>query len=142
MAVVYNLYKTLKRLTMARILVLQHSPYEPLGMIIHTLKQMKLRIRYVNFARDSHQRVDVSRYDGLVVLGGGMHPSEIDLYPHLTHEIEILKTAVDKKLPVLGICLGSQLLNIALGGTCSALDKPEFGWVTIEQKGQHSFFDV
>ena len=47
---------------MTRILVVQHSPYEPLGIIIHTLKRMKLRVRYVNFARDPHQRVDMSRY--------------------------------------------------------------------------------
>lgn len=101
---------------MARILVLQHSPYEPLGIIIHTLRRMKLRIRYVNFARDPHQRVDMNRYHGIVVLGGAMHPNELDLYPHLIHEIELLQVAIAKEVPILGICLGSQLLNIALGG--------------------------
>lgn len=126
---------------MTRILVLQHSPYEPLGIIIHTLKRMKLRIRYVNFARNPHERVDMNRYHGIVVLGGSMHPSEIDLYPHLIHEIELLQKAIAKEVPILGICLGSQLLNIALGGSCYALDKPEFGWVSVNKRGQHELFE-
>ncbi len=126
---------------MVRILVLQHSPYEPLGLIIHTLKRMKLRVRYVNFARAPYQKVDVTRYDGMVVLGGAMHPDEIDLYPHLQHEIELIQTALARQIPVLGICLGSQLLNLALGGTCFALDKPEFGWVKINKCGDHQLFE-
>lgn len=125
---------------MVRVLVLQHSPFEPLGIIIHTLKKMKLRIRYINFARDPHQRVDINRYHGIVVLGGAMHPSEINLYPHLIHEIELLQQAITKGIPILGICLGSQLLNLALGGSCYELDKPEFGWVPVNQCGQHELF--
>ncbi|ARB91444.1 type 1 glutamine amidotransferase [Legionella longbeachae] len=127
---------------MARILVIQHSPYEPLGIIIHTLKRMKLRIRYVNFARDPHQRVNMSRYHGIVVLGGAMHPNELDLYPHLIHEIELLQVALAKEVPILGICLGSQLLNIALGGFCYALDKPEFGWIQVDKCGEHELFEL
>lgn len=127
---------------MARILVLQHSPYEPLGIIIHTLKRMKLRIRYVNFARDPYQRVDINRYHGIVVLGGSMHPNELDLYPHLSHEIELLQAVLAKEIPILGICLGSQLLNIALGGSCYALDKPEFGWTKVDKCGEHELFEL
>jgi GMP synthase (glutamine-hydrolysing) len=127
---------------MTRILVLQHSPYEPLGIIIHTLKKMKLRVRYVNFARDPYQRVDIKSYHGIVVLGGPMHPNEINLYPHLVHEIELLQLAIAKEIPLLGICLGSQLLNIALGGNCYALDKPEFGWTKVHKCGEHELFDL
>ncbi|WP_298625919.1 type 1 glutamine amidotransferase [uncultured Legionella sp.] len=126
---------------MVRILVLQHSPYEPLGIIIHTLKRMKLRVRYVNFARAPYQRVDINRYHGIVILGGAMHPNEIDLYPHLQHEIELLQAAIAKEMPILGICLGSQLLNMALGGSCYALEKPEFGWVKIDKRAEHKFFE-
>ncbi|WP_131795785.1 type 1 glutamine amidotransferase [Fluoribacter gormanii] len=126
---------------MTRILVLQHSPYEPLGILIHTLKKMRLRIRYVNFSRDPHLRVDLSRYHGIVVLGGVMHPNEPDLYPHLMHEIELLQLAIAKEIPILGICLGSQLLNMALGGRCYALEKPEFGWERIEKCGEHHLFE-
>lgn len=127
---------------MARILVLQHSPYEPLGIMIHTLKKMKFRIRYVNFAREPHQRVNMNRYHGVVVLGGAMHPSEIDLYPHLLHEIELLQAAITKQIPILGICLGSQLLNMALGGSCYALAKPEYGWVQVVKRGNHELFGL
>ncbi len=126
---------------MARILVLQHSPYEPLGLIIHTLKRMKLRIRYVNFARNPNQRVNMNRYHGIVVLGGAMHPTELEKFPHLAHEIELLQSAISKGMPVLGICLGSQLLNLALGGHCYFMEKPEVGWASIQRKEAHALFD-
>ncbi|MGL6030412.1 MAG: type 1 glutamine amidotransferase [Legionella sp.] len=125
---------------MDRILVLQHSAYEPLGLIIHTLKKMKLRVRYINFARNPQQRVDMNRYQGVVILGGPMHPNELSLYPHLQHEIDLIQIAIANKVPVLGICLGSQLLNIALGGSCYALAKPEFGWTQINKCGEHPLF--
>ncbi len=126
---------------MARILVLQHSPYEPLGMIIYTLKRMKFRVRYVNFAREPLRQVDVRNYHGIVLLGGAMHPNEMDLYPHLAHEVELLQTAIAKQIPILGICLGSQLLNLALGGRCYALEKPELGWVRVNLRGEQALFE-
>lgn len=88
------------------------------------------------------KRVDMNRYHGIVVLGGAMHPNELDLYPHLIHEIELLQVAIAKEVPILGICLGSQLLNIALGGGCYALDKPELGWTRVNKCGEHELFGL
>lgn len=126
---------------MSRIVVVQHSAYEPLGIIINTLKENKLRLKYVNFQRDPDQKVEIKDYhSGLIVLGGNMNPDELDTYPHLKHEIELIQEALAKDIPVLGICLGSQLLNMALGGDCYSLKQAEFGWQSIEKLQEHPAF--
>lgn len=116
---------------MARVLVLQHSPYEPLGIIIKTLKEKKIRLRYVNFHRNPDVKVQLKGYDGLIILGGQMNPDQLSAYPHLSHEIELIQQAVQRDIPVLGICLGSQLLNLALGGQCITLPQAEIGWTGV-----------
>ncbi|KTD23675.1 type 1 glutamine amidotransferase [Legionella israelensis] len=125
---------------MARIVILQHSPYEPLGIIINTLKQKKMRLKYVNFHRNPDHSVNLQGYDGLIILGGNMNPDELEHYPHLTFEIKLIHQAIEKNIPVLGICLGSQLLNLALGGECYCLAKSEFGWSNIYKKSNHPLF--
>ncbi len=126
---------------MSRLIVVQHSPYEPLGIIINTLRKNKLRLKYVNFHREPDKKVEIKDYhSGLIVLGGNMNPDQLDSYPHLKHEIELIENALAKGIPVMGICLGSQLLNMALGGQCYSLDQPEFGWQSIEKQQNHPFF--
>lgn len=125
---------------MTRITILQHSPFEPLGIMINIFKQYKIRLRYINFYRDPIKTHDLTGYQGLVILGGNMNPDEIHCYPHLAHEIELIKQAFDLDIPVLGICLGSQLMTLALGGQCYRLDNAEFGWTRIEQVNYHPLF--
>ena len=78
---------------MRKLLVFQHSACEPLGVLDPMLRRSGFRIRYVNFGRDPHAEVDVSRYDGLVVLGGQMNVDQADRFPHLHHEITYEKYA-------------------------------------------------
>jgi len=65
--------------------------------------------------------------DGLVVLGGSMGAYEADAYPHLAAEQRLLAAAVSRGVPVLGICLGSQLLAAALGARVFKGPAPEIG---------------
>ena len=102
-----------------KILVFQHVPYEPLGTLDPLLKEAGFRIRYVNFGRDAGQRPSLERYAALIVLGGPMNSHQIDTYPNLLTEIEVIREAVERDMSVLGICLGAQLLAKALGGTVS-----------------------
>lgn len=127
---------------MAKIMVIQHSPFEPLGIIIDTLKHKKIRIRYVNFHRNPNERPNLKGYRGLIILGGTMNPDELPAYPHLRREIELIKEALSNEIPTLGICLGSQLLNIALGGHCYSLEKPEFGWTEVNKIEDDALFSA
>lgn len=115
-----------------KILVFQHVPYEPLGTLDPLLKDAGFRIRYVNFGRDSAQRPSLERYAAVIVLGGPMNSDQIDSYPNLITEVEIIREAVQRDMSVLGICLGAQLLAKALGGSVSRNAVREIGWYDVE----------
>jgi GMP synthase (glutamine-hydrolysing) len=114
-----------------KILVFQHVPYEPLGTLDPLLKEAGFRIRYVNFGRDPHQRPSLDRYEALIVLGGPMNAHQIDSYPNLATEVDVIREAVDAGMSVLGICLGAQLLAKALGGRVTRNDEREIGWYDV-----------
>lgn len=116
---------------MRKLLVLQHVPSEPMGVLDPLLRAVGFRIRYVNFARDPFAQVDVSRYAGLVVLGGPMNVDQVDSYPHLLHEIEVIRAALTREIPTLGICLGAQLLAAALGAHVHPNPVREIGWYPL-----------
>lgn len=95
------------------------------------LKQAGFRIRYVNFGRDPHQRPSLDRYTALIVLGGPMNADQIETYPNLVTEVDVIREAVDAGMSVLGICLGAQLLATALGGRVTRNAEREIGWFDV-----------
>ena len=100
---------------MRKMLVFQHVPSAPLGTLDGQLREAGFRIRYVNFSRLVEVVPDVSRYHGLIILGGPMSANELNRYPHLDAEKDAIRHAVADEIPVLGICLGAQLIAAALG---------------------------
>ncbi len=75
----------------------------------------------------SHEEVD-----GVVAMGGPMSVDELERHPELEAEREWLAGAVDRQIPVLGICLGAQLLARALGAEVRPGRRPEIGFLGIE----------
>jgi GMP synthase (glutamine-hydrolysing) len=90
-------------------------------------------------ARLEHVRVGsdplpgLGAVDGLVVFGGAESVTEIDRYPALQEEAGFLRAAVERELPVLGVCLGAQLLAHALGGSVRRLPRRAVRWVELER---------
>lgn len=117
---------------MAKVLVFQHVPAEPLGTLDPMLRNRGHRIRYINFHRDPDANPDISRYDALIVLGGPQMPDQGDRFPHLNVEMQCIEGALEREIPVLGICLGAQLLAYALGGGVRPMKKWEIGWYDLE----------
>lgn len=117
---------------MRKLLVLQHVPREPLGMLDPLLREAGFRIRYVNFHRTPWAQPDMRRYQGLVVLGGPMNVDQMDRHPHLATEIAAIRAALELERPVLGICLGAQLLAAALGADVRPNPVREIGWYPLE----------
>ena len=68
----------------------------------------------------------------LVFMGGPM--SVNDPLPWIDAELELIRKAIDRDMPVLGHCLGGQLISKALGGTISANPVKEFGWLDVMQQ--------
>jgi GMP synthase (glutamine-hydrolysing) len=116
---------------MRKILVFQHVAHELLGTLNPLLKDSGFRIRYVNFDRDPAARPSLDGYFGLVVLGGPMNVDQVDLYPFLAVEVELVAEALQRGMPVLGICLGAQLLARALGADVRPHHSKEIGWYQI-----------
>jgi GMP synthase (glutamine-hydrolysing) len=72
------------------------------------------------------------RYDAVMVFGGAMNVHEVDGNPWLLPEQRALARVLELEVPVLGVCLGSQLLAAVAGGTVSRAPEPEIGWYEVE----------
>ena len=116
---------------MKKLLVFQHVPHEILGTLNPLLKRSGFRIRYVNFARHPDAEPSLNGYDGLVVLGGPMSVNDTGRLAHLTIEMKLIEAAMKKNLPVLGICLGAQLIAKTLGADVYANKEKEIGWYDV-----------
>jgi GMP synthase (glutamine-hydrolysing) len=82
-------------------------------------------------AEDIPSGPDMASASGLVVLGGPMAVYESDQHPWIAREVDLVRGAVRDGKPVLGICLGSQILAAALGSRVYRHDCQEIGWDDI-----------
>jgi GMP synthase-like glutamine amidotransferase len=105
-------------------IVIQHEPGEGPGTLSALLPGYRL-VR--TFAGDPVP----DSAEALVVLGGGMSVHDQDRLPHLRDELRLLRRCVDQGRPVLGICLGSQLLAAALGGSVRKAAGKEIGFYRV-----------
>jgi len=121
---------------MRKVLVFQHAAHEILGTLNPLLKERGFRVRYVNFHRHPDMIPSIEKYDGLVVLGGNMGVYEADAYPHIKVELKIIEEALKKDIPILGICLGSQMLAHVLGSPARKAQTKEIGWCDVELTDQ------
>ena len=116
---------------MSRLLVFQHVAAEPLGTLDPLIRRRGHRMRFVNFERDPDAQPDMDRYHGLIVLGGPMNVEDQAHRAHLRTELKAIERALAQNKPVLGICLGSQLLAHVLGAPIQRLPQPEIGWYDL-----------
>ena len=75
---------------------------------------------------------DPLAYDAVLAFGGAMHTDQETEHPWLRHEKELLAGLLDGGVPVLGVCLGSQLLAEAAGARAERAPQPEIGWFALE----------
>lgn len=123
---------------MRKLLVCQHVPFEILGTLDPLFRQAGFRIRYVNFGRHPHFQPNLDGYRGLVILGGPMSVDQVEEHPHLATEVRLIEAAIGRGLPVLGICLGAQLIAKTLGARVCANMEKEIGWydVSVTEAGR------
>ncbi len=113
---------------MAKVWVLQHSPTGGLGAIAAALESAALTWNYVRAVDGQPVPADMKDADGLIVLGGVEAVYQLDRYPYLRAEIALIENALKAGRPVLGVCLGSQLLATALGANVRRAAHKEIGW--------------
>jgi GMP synthase-like glutamine amidotransferase len=113
---------------MAEFLVLQHEPMEGPGTVGDEIRSAGHIVRTVRLDQKEKVPSDPGPFAGVVVMGGTMGVYDQGKLPHLKEEISLLGKALKAEQPILGICLGAQLLAAAAGTDVKAGEK-EIGWV-------------
>ncbi|MCM8812121.1 MAG: gamma-glutamyl-gamma-aminobutyrate hydrolase family protein [Candidatus Omnitrophica bacterium] len=108
--------------------VLQHAAPETLGTIASALRAAGHSYEYVRTFEGAPVPKNMEGADGLIVMGGPMGVYDHSRYPYLKDEMRLIETALKEKKPVLGTCLGSQLLAAVLGAPVTKGKKKEIGW--------------
>jgi len=70
-------------------------------------------------------------YDAVMVFGGSQHPDQDDRFGWLGHEEEFLREVLAEEVPVVGVCLGAQMLARAAGASVGPAREPEIGWLDV-----------
>jgi GMP synthase-like glutamine amidotransferase len=125
-----------------RIHWLQHAEHEDLGCIAPWLARRGDAVTMSRlWAGDALPAT--AAFDALIVMGGPMNIYEHAAHPWLVPEKALIRAAIDAGLPVLGVCLGSQLIADVLGGPVTRNAYSEVGWfdVTLNRAGRaHPLF--
>ena len=115
-----------------KVLVLQQVDHEGLGVLEPMLLDKGFQPDLFNLLKNPETKIDLKKYQALIVLGGPMGVYDTEDYPGLDKEIEIIREWIKSQKPLLGICLGAQLITKALGGSVIKGEK-EIGWYHIER---------
>lgn len=120
---------------MATLLALIHASWERPHRILHAFSP-ETEVRVVE-ALAGEQIPDHDEVSGVVAMGGPMNVDALDEHPALADEREWLAEAVRRRMPTLGICLGSQLLARALGAEVRPGPSLEIGFAHIDVRDSH-----
>jgi GMP synthase (glutamine-hydrolysing) len=121
---------------MKKVLVIQNDPDEGLGLFELEMKKADVAWDTIKpYSGDvipQAESIDTNNYLGLIVLGGPMAATDEAKYPYLKDEVRLIGDFLERKLPMLNICLGAQLLARACGVDLSYGTTKEYGWQPIE----------
>jgi GMP synthase-like glutamine amidotransferase len=117
---------------MGFVYVLQHAPVETAGTIGAALRAKKLAPRVVRAYAGEVVPKEIGRAQGLVVMGGPMSANDTKEHPYLSDEKRLVERALRADVPILGVCLGSQLLASVLGAHVSRGRAKEIGWFPVD----------
>ncbi len=124
---------------MKRALVIEHDESGPAAGVGERLVEHGYQLDVFRVLDDQADPVctkaypDATSYDVLVVTGSPWSVTDTDsIGSWIGREIEMVRTAHDTGVAVLGLCFGGQVLSTALGGEVRRVDTPEFGWHEVD----------
>ncbi len=114
-----------------RILSITHGPTVPGGVFDEVVEAAGHELeRWVVPLGGAPQPAPT--YDALMVFGGSMHPDQDEQFGWMEREAEFLREALFEEVPVLGVCLGAQMLARAAGAWVGPAPESEVGWFEVE----------
>lgn len=109
---------------------LKHVPYEGPGMIADYLKENNISLDSINLY-ENQPLPDINCVDYLIVMGGPMDINDEEQYPWLKEEKALISKIIEAGKPIMGICLGAQLIANELGASVYPAEDHEIGWYPI-----------
>ena len=118
------------------VLFIQHGDVDKPGLLAEVLGELGIVLRIVHPYAGEVLPLDASDFDGLVLGGGGQSAYEADLHPYLDWECSLVRSALASQKPVLGLCLGGQLIARALGAEVRRADCKEIGFFPVTRSAE------
>ena len=121
-----------------RVLALIHQADAGAGVFADAVRGAGHELDERSFAMGNPPDCDQAAHDALLVFGGGMHVDQDDEHPWLRAEKGLIAGALERGLPLLGVCLGAQLVAAVAGAAVGPLPRPEIGWHPVVLEPQAS----
>lgn len=115
---------------MAPVLAFRHIPAEHLGLLGDALRRHAIDFEYVDLSRASGPPLSICHARALIFMGGPMSANEES--PYIRQELLYIAQAASQNKPLLGICLGAQLIAKALGARVFQNAVKEIGWAAVD----------
>ncbi|XCN73472.1 MAG: gamma-glutamyl-gamma-aminobutyrate hydrolase family protein [Candidatus Electrothrix aestuarii] len=115
----------------------QHVPFEGLGSIESWLEKNNFTITSTKFFAEP-TLPDPEQVDFLIIMGGPMSVNDQEEYPWLHDELNFIREFIQRDKPVLGVCLGAQLIASAMGSKIYPNKEKEIGWFPIQGSQQQT----
>ncbi|MBT1174408.1 type 1 glutamine amidotransferase [Bifidobacterium sp. LC6] len=126
-----------------QVLILQHVSWERPGRILSNLEDLGIQTVTLNITKKKKPDLpDFGELAGVVIMGGPMGALDYDKYPGLKAEAKLAKASVASGKPLLGVCLGHQIIATALGAQLRKGDAPEIGFAPIKRMEKHDYFSM
>jgi GMP synthase (glutamine-hydrolysing) len=118
---------------------IRHVHFEDCGTLADVLSERGFEVRYIEPWRQNLRELEITSPDLVIGLGGPISVYEADRYPWIADELDLFERRLATRRPMLGICLGAQMLARALGARVFSGAK-ELGWapLVLTEEGKRS----
>ena len=123
-----------------RVLVLQHADPEHPGLITNVVRNTGASLETIRADLGQSAPPSLDGYAALIIMGGPQSVYEEDKFPYLRAEKQLAREAIDNNIPLIGVCLGSQIIADVLGANVHPSGGVEIGWKDVT-RSEHAAAD-